>query len=165
VGRQAQAGPTFFSLSRERQPTRARPRPPPSFLFLRAAQPTTTAAQPSQTPQRPFTFRPGQLTSGARLSAFPSSSRCAPQLPLLRPATRRRTTAPSPFRLRHAALLASPAYPAPRLSPLRDTGAKLPRTPENPSLAPAAARCVPCSCDTDAGHRRRPYAPKTYRSV
>jgi hypothetical protein len=71
--------PTSLLLfSRETRPASARPSPPPSFLFLRTAQPTATAAQPSRPLVAPFTFRPGQLTSGARLSAFPSSSRRAP---------------------------------------------------------------------------------------
>jgi hypothetical protein len=67
------------------RPTRARPSPA-SLLLLshRTAQPTRPTghgpAQPAGlTAPRPFSFRPRQLTSGAHLSAFPSSSLRAPQ--------------------------------------------------------------------------------------
>jgi hypothetical protein len=117
------------------RPTYARPSPRPSFLF----SPTNTALQPTGhgpaqpaglTASRPLIFRPGQLTSGTRLSAFPSSShRPPPQLS--RPRSARSTSrqgAPTAatfcpclflFSLRHTAPLAH--VTASPLAPLRST--------------------------------------------
>jgi hypothetical protein len=110
------------------QPTCAWPNPPPSFLFF----PTNAAPQP--TGHGP----PEQLTSGIRLSAFPSSSRRSP-LQLSRPRSTRsapRQGAPTaaPFRLRLFLFSMHRATPLTRITanscaPLRDKRAQPPALP------------------------------------
>jgi hypothetical protein len=89
LGLQAAGPPALPSFSRERTA-----QPILLFLFLSAEHGPQAMAQPSQArlSPRPLIFRPRQLTSGTRLSAFPSSSRSAP----LRPAALRLAPLASP---------------------------------------------------------------------
>jgi hypothetical protein len=88
----------LLSLSCETRPTSTRPSPASLFPFPSVERSPQATARPSQTrpSPRPFNFRPGQLTSGARLSAFPF-----PTSPLARssaspPSLRDRGASPPP---------------------------------------------------------------------
>jgi hypothetical protein len=77
---------------------------------------------------------PEQLTSGACLSAFPSTSSRSPVTLQLRPVTKWRNRN-VPFRLHH---------PVPRVSPLRDMGAKPPHLPCRPPSPHRKTLVAPC---------------------
>jgi hypothetical protein len=114
------------------RPTCAQPSPPPFLLFSptdAASWPTGHGpAQPtSLTVSRPLIFCTGQLTSGTRLTAFPSSSRCA------RSALPRSALAPL------ALPCSGPRQRSPTTVPLFPFS--LPPRPRSLASPPARARC------------------------
>jgi hypothetical protein len=116
------------SPSFPRDAARSRTAQPRSLLpfSLRATQPTgLSPAQPVQSTNRtpPLHLPRGQLTSGARLSAFPSSSRSrhrpAPRAPP-RSAIEERNRLRDPFQLASTACAPAPRNPRPRSCSHRD---------------------------------------------